>query len=91
MSLRLQKRNNSKGASLLFFIIIFLAVTAPTAYSSGIFRFPLFWSPDSFDPALDTSNSVAYIVQQVGDGLVAYDKNLRVVPGLAKSWKVSRR
>jgi peptide/nickel transport system substrate-binding protein/oligopeptide transport system substrate-binding protein len=90
VSLVLQKRNNLKRASLLIFTIIFLAVTAPAAYSSGIFRFPLFWSPDSFDPALDTSNSVAYIVQQVGDGLVAYDKNLRVVPGLAKSWKVSR-
>jgi len=86
----LQKRNNLKRASLFIFVIIFLAVTAPAAYSSGIYRFPLFWSPDTFDPTLDSSNSVAYIVQQVGDGLVAYDRNLRVVPGLAKSWKVSR-
>ena len=39
---------------------------------------------------IDSSNSIVYIAQQVGDGLVAYDRNLRVVPGLAKSWKVSR-
>ncbi len=34
--------------------------------------------------------STYHVVQQVYNGLVAYDSNLRVIPGLAESWTVSR-
>ncbi len=90
MNHRLQKRNSLKKASILFIIIIFLSVTSTLASATGIFRFPIFYVPSTLDPALDTANSITYIIQQVGDGLVAYDRNLRVVPGLAKSWTVRR-
>ncbi len=87
---KLQKRTYLKKASILFIVIIFLAVTSTLASATGVFRFPLFYLPSTLDPALDPADSIAHIIQQVGDGLVAYDRNLRVVPGLAKSWKVSR-
>ncbi|MEE8547057.1 MAG: ABC transporter substrate-binding protein [bacterium] len=61
-----------------------------TALAGGVFRFPLFYVPSSLDPVKDELISTYHVVQQVYDGLVAFDSNLRVVPGLAESWTVSR-
>jgi peptide/nickel transport system substrate-binding protein/oligopeptide transport system substrate-binding protein len=55
-----------------------------------VFRFPLFWEPTTLDPVKEELISTYHIAQQVYDGLVAFDSNLRVVPGLAESWTVSR-
>lgn len=60
------------------------------AYPQGIFRFPLFWVPPSLDPVTDSSNTTSTVSQQVYDGLVAFDQNLRIIPGLAKTWTVSK-
>jgi len=46
--------------------------------------------PESLDPLKEHSISVNHILQQVCDGLVGFDSNLGVVPGLAESWTVSR-
>jgi len=62
----------------------------PTAIAAGIYRFPLFYVPSSLDPVKDELISTFHIVQQVYDGLVAFDTNLRVIPGLAESWTVTR-
>ncbi len=79
------------GALSLVLIIFFTSILSLSpAEASGVFRFPLFWIASTFDPVFDSSNSISYIAQQVGDGLVAYDRNLRVIPGLAKSWRVSK-
>ncbi|MCJ7499169.1 ABC transporter substrate-binding protein [bacterium] len=61
-----------------------------SALAGGVFRFPLFYVPSSLDPVKDELISTYHVVQQVYDGLVAFDSNLRVVPGLAESWTVSR-
>jgi oligopeptide transport system substrate-binding protein len=58
--------------------------------AGGVFRFPLFLVPTSLDPVKDELISTYHVVQQVYDGLVGFDSNLRVVPGLAESWTVSR-
>ena len=63
---------------------------AASALAGGVFRFPLFYVPSSLDPVKDELMSTYHVVQQVYDGLVAFDSNLRVVPGLAESWTVSR-
>lgn len=75
-----------------FFILVLFLVFAWTssAQANGVFRFPLFYVPSSLDPVKDELVETYYIVQQVYDGLVAFDSNLRVVPGLAESWKISR-
>jgi len=61
-----------------------------SALAGGSYRFPLFYVPTSLDPVKDELISTYHIVQQVYDGLVAFDNNLRIVPGLAESWTVSR-
>ena len=78
-------------AFLLFTAIstIILTGISPAA-AGGVFRFPLFFVPPSLDPVQDNSVSTYHIAQQVYDGLVAFDSNLRVVPGLAENWTVSR-
>ena len=60
------------------------------ALAQGVFRFPLFYVPESLDPVVDNSIFTYHVVNQVYDGLTAFDSNLRVVPGLARSWTVSR-
>ena len=82
--------------TLLHFIIralfcLLVVCSCPlSASAKGVFRFPLFYVPTSLDPVQDELISTYHIVQQVYDGLVAFDSNLRVVPGLAESWTVSR-
>lgn len=71
-------------------VILLTGVWTTRAVAEGVFRFPLFWVPSSLDPVKDELVSTYHVVQQVYDGLVAFDSNLRVVPGLAESWTVSR-
>jgi ABC-type transport system substrate-binding protein len=71
-------------------LLISACVWSPLVMAEGVFRFPLFWVPTSLDPVKDELISTFHVVQQVYDGLVAFDSNLRVVPGLAESWTVSR-
>ena len=77
---------------ILPIVLSFLLVGfwAASALAGGVFRFPLFYVPSSLDPVKDELVSTYHVVQQVYDGLVAFDSNLRVVPGLAESWTVSR-
>jgi len=70
--------------------LLIVGLWAISAQAAGVFRFPLFYVPSSLDPVKDELISTYHIVQQVYDGLVAFDNNLRVVPGLAESWTVSR-
>lgn len=74
----------------LLSLTIFMLAPVPSASASGTFRFPLFYVPSSLDPVKDELVDTYHIVQQVYDGLVGFDSNLRVVPGLADSWTVSR-
>jgi len=70
--------------------LVLVVVWTTSALAGGVFRFPLFYVPSSLDPVKDELISTYHVVQQVYDGLVAFDSNLRVVPGLAESWAVSR-
>ncbi len=55
----------------------------------GIYRRPLEFNPKTLDPALSTDIYSVTIIQQIYDGLVQFDKNLNVIPAIAKSWKIS--
>jgi len=74
----------------LLFLVSGILCGTNNAYSKGNFRYPLFWVPPTLDPVTDTSTSTVTVAQQVYDGLVAFDQNLRIVPGLAQSWTVSK-
>jgi oligopeptide transport system substrate-binding protein len=55
----------------------------------GLYRRPLEFMPRTLDPALTTDIYSVAIVQQLFDGLVQFDKNLNVIPAIAKSWMIS--
>ncbi|NOY86769.1 MAG: ABC transporter substrate-binding protein, partial [Deltaproteobacteria bacterium] len=81
----------------LFFTLsfVFFPLGSPAASpahppAEGVFRFPLFYVPAGLDPVRDGSISTTHVAQQIFDGLVAFDRKLRIIPGLAESWTVSK-
>ena len=57
--------------------------------AGGIYRRPLEFSPKTLDPALSIDMYSTTVIQQIFDGLVQFDKDLNVIPAIAKSWKIS--
>ncbi|MDI7259229.1 MAG: ABC transporter substrate-binding protein [Thermodesulfobacteriota bacterium] len=55
----------------------------------GTYRRPLEFSPKTLDPALSIDTYADTVGRQLFDGLVQFDKNLNVIPAIAKSWKIS--
>ena len=55
----------------------------------GVFRYPLFQSMRTLDPAKAIFSTDVMLVQQLYDGLTAFDEHLNVVPALAKFWEIS--
>lgn len=55
----------------------------------GTYRRPLEFMPKTLDPALSTDIYAVTIIQQLFDGLVQFDKDLNIIPAIAKSWKIS--
>jgi oligopeptide transport system substrate-binding protein len=60
-----------------------------TPKKGGIYRRPLEFNPKTLDPALSTDTYAVTVTQQLFDGLVQFDKDLNVIPAIAKSWKIS--
>ncbi len=63
------------------------ALEIPT--KGGIYRRPLEFSPKTLDPAVAADIYSVAVIQQIFDGLVQFDKDLNIIPALAKSWKIS--
>ena len=57
--------------------------------TGGTYRRPLEFNPKTLDPPLSLDMYAVNIIQQVFDGLVQFDKDLNIIPAIAKSWKVS--
>jgi oligopeptide transport system substrate-binding protein len=84
---------------LLFFFTIFLfspnifseqkADKREIPVSGGAYRRPLEFNPRTLDPALATDLYAVTVIQQIFDGLTQFDKDLNVIPAIAKSWKIS--
>jgi peptide/nickel transport system substrate-binding protein/oligopeptide transport system substrate-binding protein len=55
----------------------------------GVFRYPLLGRIRTLDPAQAVFQMDAMLVQQMYDGLTAFDDHLNVVPALAKFWEIS--
>jgi oligopeptide transport system substrate-binding protein len=55
----------------------------------GTYRRPLELVPKTLDPALSTDIYAVTVTQQVFDGLVQFEKDLSIMPAIAKSWKIS--
>jgi peptide/nickel transport system substrate-binding protein/oligopeptide transport system substrate-binding protein len=61
--------------------------TAPI--QGGILHIPLDGSIWTFDPARAERTAEIGVVEQIFDGLTAFDENLNVVPALARYWEIS--
>jgi peptide/nickel transport system substrate-binding protein/oligopeptide transport system substrate-binding protein len=55
----------------------------------GTYRRPLQFMPKTLDPAFSTDIYAVTVIQQIFDGLVQFDKDLNIIPAVAKSWKIS--
>ena len=56
----------------------------------GTYRAVLDFRPRTLDPAKATDIYSVTIIQQIFDGLLTFDKELNLVPAIARSWKISR-
>ena len=83
-----------------FLLLSFLFSYTPESFSEeridneiptrgGIYRRPLEFNPKTLDPALSIDTYADTVTRQVFDGLVQFDKDLNVIPAIAKSWKIS--
>ncbi|MEW6375067.1 MAG: peptide ABC transporter substrate-binding protein [Thermodesulfobacteriota bacterium] len=57
--------------------------------NGGIYKRPLEFNPKTLDPALSIDIHAVTVIQQLFDGLVQFDKDLNIIPAIAKSWKIS--
>ena len=55
----------------------------------GTYRRPLEFKLKTLDPAKSIDIHAVTVIQQIFDGLVQFDKDLNVIPAIARSWKVS--
>ena len=55
----------------------------------GVFRYPLFQPIVTLDPAQAIFSVDVMLIQQLYDGLTAFDEHLNIVPALAKFWEIS--
>jgi len=55
----------------------------------GVFRYPLLENMRTLDPAKAIFSTDVMLVQQLYDGLTAFDEHLNIVPALAKFWEIS--
>jgi oligopeptide transport system substrate-binding protein len=55
----------------------------------GVYRRPLEFNPRNLDPAEAVDIYSVAVIQQLFDGLVQFDRELNILPALARSWKVS--
>jgi oligopeptide transport system substrate-binding protein len=55
----------------------------------GTYRRPLEFNPRTLDPALSLDMYSTTVIQQIFDGLVQFDKDLNIIPAIARSWKIS--
>ncbi|TDX59047.1 ABC transporter substrate-binding protein [Orenia marismortui] len=55
----------------------------------GVFEGRISADPPTLDPAHGTDSTSAKVIRNVFDGLVEFNKDLEIIPAIAKSWKVS--
>ena len=75
---------------LLLSCFLFAKGVAADNQYGGEYRVPLDSEPPSLDPAHITSIYAVNVAMNLFDGLVEFDKDLNIVPAIARVWKISR-
>ena len=79
-----------KGFSLgmtLMLGLVFYAGANPAAAGQGDFRYGMGTDIRTMDPPDCTDNTSELINYHMYEGLVKFDENMKIVPGLAESWQ----
>ncbi len=76
---------------LLFYIILPTSVLFASQSLSfpGVYRYPLRYEVDTLDPAHTQSIASKVVINQIFDGLVRFDKEMNILPAIARSWRIS--
>jgi len=82
----------SEGFPVLFSLCFLISCTGPGGNESirNVFRYNEAANITSLDPAYARDQSVIWPVNQIFNGLVQLDDNLRIQPCIAESWEVSQ-
>lgn len=80
---------------LFCFVIFNFAATSASGTTmqhryGGKYNVPLSSEPASLDPAFITDIYSVTVANNLYDGLVEFDRDLNIVPAIAKIWKISR-
>lgn len=97
----MRRFHGTKGRQIWLVILLLIGFLCSTSYYAkaesetrrhygGEYRAPLASEPVTLDPALYTDIYAMNVAANIFDGLVEFDKNLNVVPAIAKVWKISR-
>ena len=71
-------------------IIILLCTSACSQRGSGkSIAYAIDSSPSTLDPQFAKETGAQIIINNVFEGLVRYDSDGKIIPGIAKSWQVS--
>jgi len=76
-------------ATLLLGGILSLVVVAGTPKAGGVLRAAMATNPPTLDPHLSTTTATRQIAYYIGEGLLTYDEEYRIIPQLVESWEVS--
>jgi peptide/nickel transport system substrate-binding protein len=75
-------------ALLLVTLLLALVPPAPAADPKGELRVAIPWTPENLDPTMNLASIRAAVGVSVFDSLVGRDRDNRIVPELAESWRL---
>jgi peptide/nickel transport system substrate-binding protein/oligopeptide transport system substrate-binding protein len=90
-------KSNLIGTTFVIFLLLALSVGIASAdvqtdqiRYGGKYSVALSSEPESLDPAFITGIYAVTVANNLYDGLVEFDKDLNIVPAIARMWKISR-
>ncbi len=90
----MNRRDFRRTAVLIWAAMMLIAVSAQgqalEGKRGGKYRIPLSNEPTTLDPALFSDIYSMAVAFNLYDGLVEFDEKLRVMPSIARRWKISR-
>ena len=92
-----RKTTHTLCGSLVLFLVLSVASGFASAADDqsngrygGKYSVALSSEPESLDPAFITGIYAVTVANNIYDGLVEFDKDLNIVPAIARMWKISR-
>jgi peptide/nickel transport system substrate-binding protein len=77
-----------RPAVLVAIVVLALAGLAGAADPRGELRVGIPWTPETLDPTMNLSSIRATVGASIFDSLVGRDRDNRIIPELAESWKL---